>query len=348
VWKARVQAEIEPAKDLPTPIIVNTLPALLENLIEVLDPEHPRSTASDHSSLAVEHGSERARITQYSPGEIIKEYQVLRNVLFDELAKAAPTAAESATINHSIDQAMMASLNGYFQAFLAFREQFTLTLTHDLRNPLSAILTDAELILRKPANSAGHVKHAGRILSNVQRIDRMIQDLLDASRVRLGERLPLQLAEGDFFDVVQETLEQLSATYKHPIELVGKPPVRGYFSADAVKRALENLVVNAVKYGSAEAPIRVELRSEYERALLSVHNEGPPIPSEDQALLFQPFYRSAGTERRRGWGLGLALVRGVAEAHGGSVIVDSAPGRGTTFTMDMPLDARPFQTATSE
>jgi signal transduction histidine kinase len=76
---------------------------------------------------------------------------------------------------------------------------------------------------------------------------------------------------------------------------------------------------------------------------MSVHNEGAPIPPEAQETLFDPFMRAAGEHRAQGWGLGLMLVRACAEAHGGSVHVDSAPGRGTTFTMRLPVDARPAQ-----
>jgi signal transduction histidine kinase len=81
-----------------------------------------------------------------------------------------------------------------------------------------------------------------------------------------------------------------------------------------------------------------------------VHNEGKPIPTEEQAALFRPFGRAARAvaSGQRGWGLGLTLVKGVAEAHGGEVHLESEPGRGTTFTVALPLDARPFQSHPAE
>jgi signal transduction histidine kinase len=110
---------------------------------------------------------------------------------------------------------------------------------------------------------------------------------------------------------------------------------------------VENLVTNAVKYGSPDTLITVRISSHEARVILSVHNDGPPIPVEEQKGLFLPFRRSeaARASVQRGWGLGLALVRSVAEAHGGSIGLDSAPGTGTTFTIDVPQDARPFQGA---
>jgi signal transduction histidine kinase len=81
--------------------------------------------------------------------------------------------------------------------------------------------------------------------------------------------------------------------------------------------------------------------------MVSVHNEGGTIPPAEQEGIFQAFRRSQAAQqgKKQGWGLGLPLVRGIAEAHGGNIHVDSAPERGTTFVMDMPLDARPYQNA---
>ena len=102
-----------------------------------------------------------------------------------------------------------------------------------------------------------------------------------------------------------------------------------------------------MKYGSADRPITITVRAVAGRAMVSVHNFGSYIPPEELELLFQPFRRAnqARKSGERGWGLGLTLVRGVAESHGGSIGVDSLPERGTTFVIDIPLDARPFQDA---
>jgi signal transduction histidine kinase len=98
-------------------------------------------------------------------------------------------------------------------------------------------------------------------------------------------------------------------------------------------------VTNALKYGSGEAPVRITVEALPDHVEVEIHNEGPPIPPEEQATLFEPFIRA---QRARsmpgGWGIGLAVVRGVAEAHGGTVDVDSAAGRGTSFTMRIPFD----------
>jgi signal transduction histidine kinase len=102
-----------------------------------------------------------------------------------------------------------------------------------------------------------------------------------------------------------------------------------------------------VKYGTPSRPITVAVLERHGRAILAVHNEGPPIPAEQQETLFRAFQRlsDAAASGQRGWGLGLAQVRAVAEAHGGSIGLDSLPEQGTTFTVDIPLDARPYQSS---
>jgi signal transduction histidine kinase len=127
--------------------------------------------------------------------------------------------------------------------------------------------------------------------------------------------------------------------------LTAPEPVGGHFAADSLRRAIENLVNNAVKYGESGRPVAVAVHQRHDRAVVLVHNHGGAIPADQQESLFRVLQRSTDAEAsgKRGWGLGLTQVRGAAEAHGGSVTVNSLPELGTTFTIDIPIDARPFQ-----
>jgi signal transduction histidine kinase len=118
--------------------------------------------------------------------------------------------------------------------------------------------------------------------------------------------------------------------------------VRGIWSEDELHRALWNLVTNAVKYGASKQPITIIVERRSELARVSVHNLGTPIPAEEQAHIFDAYTRtrSADAGDRTGWGLGLTLVRGATEAHGGHVVLTSDRDSGTTFTIELPLDAR--------
>jgi signal transduction histidine kinase len=112
-----------------------------------------------------------------------------------------------------------------------------------------------------------------------------------------------------------------------------------------MRRAIWNLVCNAIKYGDERTSIGVHVTSSAGFVELAVHNHGPVIAAEDRAVLFEPFSRaiSVHAAAQRGWGLGLTLVKGCVEAHGGVVKIESEIDTGTTFTLRFPCDARPFQ-----
>jgi signal transduction histidine kinase len=109
-----------------------------------------------------------------------------------------------------------------------------------------------------------------------------------------------------------------------------------------MRRILENLCNNAIKYGDTTSRVTVSLRQEGDEAELAVHNWGNPIPASEQESLFQYFTRTKSAEAsgKRGWGIGLTLVKGVAEAHGGSVQVESSQEKGTTFRVRLPRHAK--------
>lgn len=226
------------------------------------------------------------------------------------------------------------------------REQFVLALTHDLRSPLSAAMMATDMVMRRIEDSAFVYRMVPRLSDSLARIARMIQDLLDANRIKAGARLPLpDLEKCDLRRTVSDALDELSTVHGARFRFHGEERIEGVWSCAALRRITENLCTNAVKYGSAHSPVDVDLRSRGDHVQLIVHNEGPAIPAEEQAMLFEPFRRarSADGGRETGWGLGLTLVRGLAEAHGGRVSLESAPERGTTFTVSLPLDSTPYQ-----
>jgi signal transduction histidine kinase len=295
--------------------------------------------------VAQEHGGERVRLTSFKLEDLVAEYKILRQVLFEILEEEEPLAREErTTINISVDHAIIEACTGYVVVQSAFRDQFFATMAHDLRNPLHAARAAAALIEGRP-QSEDVLGWARRITENISRVDRMVQDLLNAMRVQAGARLQLDITHCDLVDVVRQALLGAQAEHRDRFVLEATAPVEGFLAPDALQRAVENLADNAVKYGAASAPITVTVRQTRGRAIVTVHNHGAHIPPEKQETLFHAFQRLTDAEAsgKIGWGLGLAQVRAVAEAHGGSIAVDSLPERGTTFIIDVPVDARPFQ-----
>ncbi|MFY0572562.1 ATP-binding protein [Archangium lansingense] len=218
------------------------------------------------------------------------------------------------------------------------REQFVSALSHDLRTPLTAAKMSAQLIPRQPQLPDKVYSLAARVRQNIDRADQMISDLLDANRIRAGQGLPIERSPGELRQLVAGTLEELSTVHGDRFLLQGEESIEGDWDARALRRLLENLCGNAIKYGDPTRPVTVSLKQEGDEVALAVHNWGEPIPAEDQKSLFQYFSRtkSAQTSGKKGWGIGLTLVRGVAEAHGGSVGVESCREKGTVFRVRLP------------
>ncbi|MCQ4313234.1 ATP-binding protein [Pseudomonas stutzeri] len=219
------------------------------------------------------------------------------------------------------------------------RELFISTLSHDMRTPMTAVKLSAELLMRKNQGDEASAKLHSRIIENTDRVDDMIQTLLDADLVRAGGRLSLNMQTCGLRRTAQIVIEELSALYGDRYRLFAPAEVEGLWDCRLVRRILENLLSNAVKHGDPAAPVSLNIQTEGCDAILSVHNQGAPIPSEDHAILFEPF-RRASSERNSnlaGWGLGLSMVRAGAEAHGGSVSVSSSRAEGTTFSVRLPM-----------
>lgn len=219
------------------------------------------------------------------------------------------------------------------------REKFVNTLTHDLRSPLASAKLAAQLLLMEETPEFVRSK-AMRIERSIDRIDKMVRDLLDANRIRAGQAIPLKTGPVDLFALAQEVAEELRELRGAEIIVQRNRPVCGNWSKEEIRRVLENLVGNAIKYGSKTDPITVSVSKVNDRAHLSVHNTGNPIPLRDQADLFANFRRGRAAEAsgEPGWGIGLTLAKGIVEAHGGWIGVESSYRSGTTFLVELPLE----------
>jgi len=218
------------------------------------------------------------------------------------------------------------------------REQFVATLSHDLRTPLTVAKMNAQIIARKSNDADRVLKSAVKIDDNINRADSMIRDLLDASQVKAGQKLQLEKSQCHLNFILSEVVEELSTIHGDRFKIQMEPDIHGEWSCTGVRRILENLCNNAVKYGSPIKPVTISAKQDDNCISILIHNEGNPIPIEDQKVLFEPFKRvnSGESGKQKGWGLGLTLVKGLTEAHGGTITVESNEEKGTTFTVKIP------------
>lgn len=218
------------------------------------------------------------------------------------------------------------------------RDRFVAMLTHDLRTPLASAKINAQLILRSKEDAQRVEALSRRIEDNVERADQMIQDLLDANRIKVGEGISIDLRECDLTEVIEAAIDELKLVYGERFVLKKDGPLVGLWDCHGLRRVIENLCSNAVKYGAPDAPVTINLSAAGGIVEIAVHNLGQPISERDRAALFVPFKRiaSPANGEKKGWGIGLTIVRGVVSAHGGSIAVDSSAERGTTFTVLLP------------
>lgn len=334
-WLAQVKKQIPYAFSIPLPALVNTLPEFYEHLVlSVLG----QAADYDHSTIAAEHGGQRARVTRFNAGSIVHEFQLFRSALVDTWQQAGITLTldEVSRLNHAIDVALRESLAGFSVSQVQIREQFFCALTHDLRTPLSAAATAVSLIHK--TNDLARARHMAEIaMRQHARLATMITDLLDMMVFNAGPSM-LDVSDTALYELAAEAVTVVALSSGRDIRLRGER-ISGQWHAVAIRRAIENLLNNAVKYSDRDTPIDISVEARDGYALIAVTNTGPPIPEDQNEAIFQLFRRSRADIGRgiAGWGIGLPYVRTVAEQHGGSVTVESNAS-GTTFLLALPLE----------
>jgi len=222
-----------------------------------------------------------------------------------------------------------------------FSEMFVGMLGHDLRNPLSAITTAASL-LRKRADSEKVAKPASRILNSAGRMGRMIDQVLDFTRIRLGKGIPLERRDVDLLEICRLAADELDASgSSRPVEVRWAGSCVGQWDGDRLLQMISNLVGNALTHGRAPDPVSVHVDGrDSETVVVEVHNGGT-VPAEMLPRLFEPFgiNPNGRTERSNGLGLGLFIGQQIVEAHFGTIAVTSTDEDGTRFIVRLPRDA---------
>lgn len=213
--------------------------------------------------------------------------------------------------------------------------------SHEIRTPLALILEGVQQLLDGFAGtlSGEQTERVGRIQAQADRMLKLVTELLDLSRMEAG-RLALERTEMCLVEMVQDVADRygvLVAPRPLELQLDSVPPIYG--DRSRLTQVLENLVTNAVKFTPPEGRIAIALRSHGRWAQMAVSDTGVGIPPKDRDRLFEKFsqLKVPASLGARGTGLGLTIVKEVTHLHGGSVRVDSKPGRGTTFTVLLPL-----------
>ena len=346
LWEERCLREVVSAGTVSPLSLRDSLPLYLEHLSEALASNRKLDfksvVAHDDKAARIgkRHGADRAGDKNYVLTEVIFEYHILREVIFQVLeTNGQLTQIQRDIIFDSIEQAVNDAAVEFSEVHTDIQQTFVSTLTHDLKNPITSAKMNAQLILRNSDTPEPSSKSARSIVSSMNRLEAMIHDLLDASRLRAGEHLSLEFIQCDLHSVIREVVYEMSVMHGDRFILDSKEAVEGNWGSDGLRRAVENLVGNAVKYSTPETPITVSLRSGKTAVTVTVHNQGPPISQKEVSRLFQQYRRSKSAQEatKTGWGLGLIVVKGVVDAHKGKIRVESQEGKGTSFILEIPF-----------
>ncbi|WP_437522044.1 AAA family ATPase [Sorangium sp. So ce726] len=227
------------------------------------------------------------------------------------------------------------------------RNEFLVVASHELKTPLTSLTMQAHLLARllprvqRAEVAPERIDATLQVLNRqIARLAHLVNELLDVTRLNAG-RLTLTRAPVDLAALTREAVERMrqqlaSARCRTQLELEG--PVVGHWDASRMDQVLINLLSNALKYGAGE-PIHVVVRSDGDRALLVVRDHGIGIAEADQARIFERFERAVSVRNFGGLGLGLYIVRWIVTSHGGTIRVESKPGAGATFVVELPLHA---------
>ena len=217
--------------------------------------------------------------------------------------------------------------------------------THDLKQPLAAILSFSDIVQASGELNAKQAQYLDRVRSAASRMSEQVHQLLDVVWIEAGMRLTL--VEVDLANLVRITLDDLeSKAAAKQITLVFKPPSElPTLVADGVRlgQVVANLINNAIKYSANETRIVTSIKSTKGMLVLSVKDQGIGIAPEHLPKLFQRFYRVQDKQTRKieGTGLGLYISRSIVEQHGGHITAESEPGKGSTFTVYLPQHPSP-------
>jgi signal transduction histidine kinase len=258
----------------------------------------------------------------------------------DDLALIQLIADQAAVILESralIDQA--AHIHAREEA-ARLKEDFLSAAAHDLKTPLTTLIARAQLMERRaqrdPTAPADQTS-IRLLLTEAQRLRRLVLDLLDATRVEQGQLVgPRELF--DLVVLVQEIFARL-ATAQHHCTINGDPEVVGYYDQQRIAQLIDNLVDNAIKYSPAGGAIQVTVRRDTTVVHICVTDHGIGIPADDIPRLCTRFHRGANVDDRRfpGMGLGLFICKGIVEQHGGQILITSKLGQGTTVDVRLPF-----------
>lgn len=297
-----------------------------------------KPTDVEELKLRVAHIFERHRLAD----ELAQRVQELEqaNETIARLNHGLQNEVEAATAQIRAQLEELAQAKNDLEATQAQKERFIAMVAHELRGPLAPIKFGAQALERRPDRVDMVTSYSGKIVQQVDRLERLINDLLDVTRIDAG-RFSVKPEPFDVGEMVSQKVEEYRLEHADRTFILHRPdhPVIGIYDRGRLEQALGNLIENAVKYSLSDTTITTNLTLHEQWLTISVEDQGRGIPKEQLGRLFGPYIRLENTDAIKGMGLGLYISRGIAEAHQGQLTVESGTDRaqGAIFTIWLPF-----------
>lgn len=343
--------------------VADHIPRLFDALVDLLNATAPswidvRAPLEDSGIVAATQGHARARAAQgLSPANVVVEFRLLRQEIWRALRASLPNRAPTGDVvaaemlvNDALDSAITQALAALSDYVEQVREEFLATTLHDVRQPLTSILGEAQLLVRRlsqatPRDPQQLLDGAERIQASAKRMTSLLEMLSDVSRLALGG-LEMHISETNLEDIVRTALAHCPANdvARTVVTMGPRAELTGEWDPNRLEQVVSNLLGNAFKYSAKDTPVEVTLSAGElaDTVTLTVRDHGIGIPPEDILHIFARYKRAGNAVGNgiEGLGLGLFLCKGIVEAHGGHIFAESeGPGHGTAITIVLPRHA---------
>ena len=302
-------------------------------------------------NAALDEASEMHAIGRLGSGfdlmQVVSEYHALRSSVLRLWVDsgAAPHATDADDVrrfNESIDRSLSKAVSSFTKRVDQSRDLFLAILGHDLRNPLNSITMSAQILPMLYAAAPDASLAVDQIATNARVMARMISDLLDYTRTRLGAGMPVTPVPMDLDLLCRQLFNEFSSAHPNRrIIMQSNGDLHGSWDSDRLRQAISNLLGNAIQHSPDSASVEILLAADETSVTVQVHNSGSTIPADELLRIFDPLIRGSNTgqpatNRPGSIGLGLYMAREIVVSHGGTIVVTSSDADGTTFTVQLP------------
>ncbi len=361
-WQKRCRDEVPAAKHVPRLSLVNSLPGFLDQMAKTLSTPESAAQADANAEVACEHGEERAKLGNYTLDEVIREYQLLREVIVRRLEEERPLATVTQEILHAfIDRGIRKAaaryselgrkelslsntqLRGAMSNLVKTNlelEQFAYIASHDLQEPLRQISTYLELLSKRHGEKLDQ-EARGFIqigIDSARRMKALVEDLLTFSRTG---REDLNYEPTDCSLLVDKTIADLQPLLQASHAKISHDSLPTINASGAlISQVFQNLITNAVKFRGAEEPtVHISSREKETEWEFSVKDNGIGIGKKYADRVFLIYQRLHGPEQYPGTGIGLAICKKIIDRYEGRIWVESEAGKGSSFFFTIPKRA---------